>query len=716
MAHRVPILAEKEKTRLALEALFAPESVAVVGASGNPEKLGHVVLKNVVEGGYRGQVYPVNPQADVVLGLRCYPSVSALPGPVDVAVVVVPRDAVAEVIQDCVDKAVKAAVVITAGFREIGPEGVKAEKEIVRIAKEGGLRLLGPNCLGHIDTHSRLNATFAAGMPLTGNISFISQSGALFSAILDMADSERVGFAKFVSLGNKADINEIDLLDSWREDELSNVVIAYLEGISEGHRFIAVARDLTKAKPLIVLKSGVTSEGSRAVSSHTGTLAGSDAAYSAAFKQTGAIRVNTLETMFDFAIAFAYQPLPKGKRLAIVTNAGGPGIMATDACGKAGVDLAHFQPGTIDALRSKLPPTASVYNPVDVIGDAGPERYQVAIEAVLKDANVDGLLVLLTPQRLTDAVRTANVVINAAKKTRKTVLTSFMGTASVKAGVDRLREAKIPNYPFPEQGVAAFSAMNQQREWMLRPGEKVKSFRVNRAAVREVIKRVRDSGRDTLGDIEAREVVEAYGLRPPRSALARSTDEAVALAQEIGLPVAMKIVSPDILHKSDVGGVKLGVSTIDEVRAADQAIMRNARRYAPGARLWGVALQEMVLPGKETIVGVSLDPQFGHLLAFGLGGIYVEVLKDIAFRVAPITPREADQMVKEIRSYLLLKGVRREKPADVDAIVDALLRVSQLVTDFPEIIEMDINPLVVHEEGQGATAVDVRIGLSTVAA
>ncbi|MDA8188371.1 MAG: acetate--CoA ligase family protein, partial [Dehalococcoidales bacterium] len=616
----------------------------------------------------------------------------------------------------CVDKAVKAAVVITAGFREIGPEGVKAEKEIVRIAKEGGLRLLGPNCLGHIDTHSRLNATFAAGMPLTGNISFISQSGALFSAILDIADSERVGFAKFVSLGNKADINEIDLLDSWREDELSNVVIAYLEGISEGHRFIAVARDLTKAKPLIVLKSGVTSEGSRAVSSHTGTLAGSDAAYSAAFKQTGAIRVNTLETMFDFAIAFAYQPLPKGKRLAIVTNAGGPGIMATDACGKAGVDLAHFQPGTIDALRSKLPPTASVYNPVDVIGDAGPERYQVAIEAVLKDANVDGLLVLLTPQRLTDAVRTANVVINAAKKTRKTVLTSFMGTASVKAGVDRLREAKIPNYPFPEQGVAAFSAMNQQREWMLRPGEKVKSFRVNRAAVREVIKRVRDSGRDTLGDIEAREVVEAYGLRPPRSALARSTDEAVALAQEIGLPVAMKIVSPDILHKSDVGGVKLGVSTIDEVRAADQAIMRNARRYAPGARLWGVALQEMVLPGKETIVGVSLDPQFGHLLAFGLGGIYVEVLKDIAFRVAPITPREADQMVKEIRSYLLLKGVRREKPADVDAIVDALLRVSQLVTDFPEIIEMDINPLVVHEEGQGATAVDVRIGLSTVAA
>lgn len=712
MANRVAALAKKEKTKLALEALFAPDAIAVAGASGSPEKLGHVVLRNIIEGGYRGKVYPVNPQADVILGLRCYPTVSAIPGPVDLVAVVVPRDAVASVIQDSVKKGVKAAVVITAGFREIGPEGAKAEREIVRIAREGGLRLLGPNCLGHIDTHTHLNVTFAAKMPRQGDISFISQSGALFSAILDMADTERVGFAKFVSLGNKADIDEIDLLDSWRDDEASKVIIAYLEGISEGHRFIKVARDLTKRKPFVVVKSGTTAEGSRAVSSHTGTLAGSDAAYSAAFKQTGAIRVETLENMFDLSIAFAYQPLPKGKRLAIVTNAGGPGIMATDACGKAGIELARLQPETIERMRSKLPVTASLYNPVDVVGDAGPDRYLAAIDAVLHDTGVDGLLVLLTPQRLTDAVRTAEVIINSSRNVDKPVLASFMGTTSVRDGVDRLREARIPNYPFPERAVAAFAAMVRQREWMSAPIEKIKTVRADKSAVREIIKRVRADGRDTLGDIEAREVIEAYGIHTPRSALARSTDEAVALAQEIGLPVAMKIVSPDILHKSDVGGVKLGVSTLEEVRAADMAIIRNARRYAPGARIWGVAVQEMVRPGKETIIGISYDAQFGHLLAFGLGGIYVEVLKDVSFRVAPITPKEAEDMISEIRSYLLLKGVRRERPSDISAIVDALLRVSQLVTDSPEIIEMDINPLIVHEEGQGATAVDVRIGLA----
>ncbi|MBI2954727.1 MAG: acetate--CoA ligase family protein [Chloroflexi bacterium] len=715
MANRVAAVARKEKTKLGLEALFAPDAIAVVGASGATDKLGHVVLRNILEGGYRGKVYPINPSADVILGLRCYPSVSAVRGPIDLAVIVVPRDAVAVVLQDCVKKRVKAAVVITAGFREIGPEGAKAEKEIVRIAREGGLRLLGPNCLGHIDTHSHLNATFAARMPLAGDISFISQSGALFSAILDMADSERVGFAKFVSLGNKADIDEIDLLEAWREDEASQVVIAYLEGITDGHRFMRVARDLTKRKPLVVVKSGVTAAGSRAVSSHTGTLAGSDAAYSAAFKQTGVIRVQTLDDLFDLGVAFAYQPLPRGRRLAIVTNAGGPGIMATDACGSVGLELARFQPETIEDMRNGLPSTASVYTPVDVVGDAGPERYRVAVKAVLNDPGVDGLLVLLTPQRLTDAVRTAEVVIDASRNSDKTIVTSFMGTLSVQAGVERLREARIPNYSFPEEAIAAFAAMNQQRDWMLKPIEGLKTFHVDRRAVERVMKRARADGRDTLGDIEAREVVEAYGLHTPRSALARSTDEAVALATEIGFPVAMKIVSPDILHKSDVGGVRLGIKSPEEARAADIAIVGNARKYAPGAQIWGVAIQEMVRPGKETIIGVSYDAQFGHLLAFGLGGIYVEVLKDIAFRVAPITPKDADEMIREIRSYLLLKGVRREKPSDIQAIVDGLLRVSQLVTDFPEIIEMDINPLMVHEEGQGATAVDVRIGLATPA-
>jgi acetyltransferase len=353
-----------------------------------------------------------------------------------------------------------------------------------------------------------------------------------------------------------------------------------------------------------------------------------------------------------------------------------------------------------------------VYNPVDVIGDAGPERFRVAIEAVIQDPSVDGVLVLLTPQRLTDDRKTAEVIIESTRGSDRTVMTSFMGTTSVQAGIEKLNEASIPNFPFPERAIATFAAMNQQREWMAAPSERVKTFVVDKEAVRNVIESVRASGRDTLGDIEAREVIEAYGIHTPRSELAHSNDEAVALAQEIGFPVAMKIVSPDILHKSDVGGVMLRLTTPEEVRTADTTIIRNARRYAPGARIWGVAIQEMVKPGKETIIGVSYDAQFGHLLAFGLGGIYVEVLKDIAFRVSPITEEEAETMISEIRSFLLLKGVRHERPSDIPAIVNALLRVSQLVSDFPEIIEMDINPLVVHEEGQGATAVDVRIGLA----
>ncbi|MBI4318401.1 MAG: acetate--CoA ligase family protein [Chloroflexi bacterium] len=714
-SHALAERATEKDRKTGLEALFAPRSVAVVGAARTPDKLGNVILKNIQEGGFRGKVYPINPRADVILGLRCYPRVTAIPGPVDLAVIVVPRDEVASAIQDCVRKAVRAAVVITAGFREIGPEGVTAEREVTRIARAGGLRLLGPNCLGAIDTHASLNATFAAKMPLAGEISFLSQSGALFAAILDMADAEKVGFNRFASLGNKGDVDEIDLLDLLKDDRLSKVVVAYLEGISDGHRFMSVARSLTRQKPLVVLKSGTTAAGSRAVSSHTGTLAGSDAAYRAAFKQTGAQRVDTLENMLDLAIAFAYQPLPEGRRLAIVTNAGGPGIMATDACEQWGIQLARFTPETVAELRRGLPSTASVYNPVDLVGDAGADRYRVAVRAVMSDPGVDGLLVLLTPQRLTDVAGTARVIVEAAAlsgRTPKPVLAGFMGKETVRAGVDILHQARVPNYPFPERAVFAFAHMNEQREWMAKAVEHPRKFDVDKTAVEAVFRRVRESGRQTLGDIEARQVVEAYGLGTPRSGLAQSTEEAVALAQQIGLPVAMKIVSPDILHKTEVGGVRLGLQTLDEVRAADVAIIRNARRYAPGARLWGVAVQEMVKPGREVIVGVSFDAQFKHLLAFGLGGIYVEVLKDVAFRVAPITPGEAEAMIREIRSYLLLKGVRREKPADVDAIVDALLRVSQLVTDFPEIIEMDINPFVVHEAGQGGTAVDVRIGLA----
>ncbi|MGQ9676018.1 MAG: acetate--CoA ligase alpha subunit [Chloroflexota bacterium] len=692
-----------------LEALFYPRSVAVVGAAREEGKLGHAVLANIINFGFECPIYPVNPKADELMGLKAYPSVLDIPGSVDLGVIVVPPKAVAGVVRDCGQKGARAVIVITAGFREIGPEGVLAEKEVVRYAKEAGMRLLGPNCLGLINTENNLDATFARNLPLKGSISFMTQSGALATAILDWADRERVGFSKFVSLGNKADVNENDLIEAWRDDEASRVVIAYLEGIADGARFMKSAKTLTKKKPLIMVKSGGTAAGSRAVSSHTGTLAGSDTAYDAAFKQTGVIRARSVENLFDLSIAFAYQPLPSGRRLAIITNAGGPGIMATDAAERLGLTLASFTPETIAALRVSLPPTAALYNPVDVIGDARADRYRAALETVVRDPGVDSVLVLLTPQAMTQIEETARTVVEVKGHVDKPILTSFMGGTEVAPGLEILRQGGVPNYSFPERAVAALSAMSQYREWKDRPEEKPRRFRVDKAKVASIIRDIRGAGRDSLGDVDALQVFAAYGIPVPVSRLSHSPDESVKIADEIGYPVVMKIVSPDILHKSDVGGVRIGLTSAEEVRAADVAIMANARRYAPDAEIRGINVQWMVPRGRETILGVTRDPTFGHLIAFGLGGIYVEVLKDVAFRVAPLTPADAAAMIQEIRSYLLLRGVRGEEPADIEAIVDALLRLSQLVVDFPEISELDINPLMVMEQGHGAIAVDGRM-------
>ena len=695
-----------------LRCFFNPDSVAVVGASRSEKGLGHTVLKNILDFGFPGDVYPVNPNADTILGLKCYPDLKSIPNKVDLVVVVVPQPLVAATMRDAVAKGAKGAVVITAGFREVGPEGLAAEREITRIALEGGMRILGPNILGIIDTKSRLDATFAAAKPSVGDIAFVSQSGALLTAILDWAVEEKVGFSKIVSLGNKADLSEIDMFLAFRQDTESKVVVAYLEGVTNGAEFRRAATYLTKKKPLVVVKSGGTAAGSRAVSSHTGSLAGSEAAYDAAFKQSGILRAATMQDLFDISLAFAYQPLPAGKRLAIVTNAGGPGILATDACERKGLELASFTPATIAKLRDYLPRAANVYNPIDVIGDAQADRYEVAVEAALADPNVDSLLVLLTPQAMTEIDETAMATVRAGQNGSKPVLASFMGGEAVQSGLNILREGRVPNYTFPERAVEALVAMNRYRDWKLTPEERPSRMTVDREAAAAVIERARAAGRTTLGDLEARGVVEAYGLRLPANKLATSAGEAVQFANEIGYPVVMKIVSPDILHKSDAGGVRVGVKDEAEVTAAYNAIRANALRYKRDAEIWGVAVQEMVKPGREVILGVTHDAQFGHLIMFGLGGIYVEVLKDVSFRVAPLSRREADAMVHEIRSFPLLGGVRGQPPADLPAVVDALQRVSQLVTDFPEIIELDVNPLVVNPMGGGAIAVDARIILA----
>jgi acetyltransferase len=696
-----------------LEVFSCPQAIAVIGASRDPEKLGYGVLSNIIEHGYPGRVYPINPKAEEILGLKCYPSVLDVPDPIDLAVIVIPNKYVAAALEECGQKGVQGAIIISAGFREAGLEGVRMERELVAIAKRYGMRLIGPNCLGVIDTICPLDASFAAGMPPQGKIAFMSQSGALCTAILDWALAADIGFSRFVSLGNKADVGEVDLLEAWEDDLHSKVILTYIEGLSEGRKFMEVARRVTQHIPVIAVKSGSTDAGSRAVSSHTGSLAGSARAYESAFRQSGVLRAESIESLFDYSLAFAYQPVLPGGRIAIVTNAGGPGVMATDALEREGLSLAPLSRETIDFLRDHLPAAANMYNPIDVLGDAPTERYALALEAALQDENVDGVIVMLAPQVMTQVEETAEAVGRIVARHDKPVLGCFMGQAKVGPGIKVLNQYKVPNYPFPERAVGALKAMLEYRHWLERPPLEIEEFDVDREKVKDIFDQVRADGRQAIGDAEAREIMQAYDIRIPASKLATTSDEALEFAEEIGYPVVMKIASPDILHKTDIGGVKLGISSANEVRDAFDLLVYRATRYMPDAEIWGCLVQEMVRGGKEVIVGMNCDPQFGPLMMFGLGGIYVEALKDVTFRIAPFSRQEAEEMIREIRSYSLLKGVRGERPSDIEAIVDTLLRLSQLVTDFPEIMEMDINPLIVFEAGRGVVGVDMRLVLAS---
>jgi acetyltransferase len=692
-----------------LEAIFAPRSVAVVGASPDSTRLGHQVLKNIIKNGFTGRVVPVHPRAELILDLPAYPSVSAIPEPVELAVIVVPPEFVLDVAEDCGRAGVKGLVVITAGFKEVGGAGRELERKLVEIVHRYAMRMVGPNCLGVIDTVTRLNASFAALMPLDGDIAFMSQSGAMCTAILDWSIPQGIGFSRFVSLGNKADVDEVALLQAWNADPHSKVILAYLEAINDGPGFIAAGREVTRNTPVIAIKSGTTAAGTRAASSHTGSLAGSEAAYESAFMQSGIIRARTMGELFDLAKLFAYQPLIAGRRVAIVTNAGGPGIVATDAIEHSGLHMAELSAATLEQLKAKLPPTANIYNPIDVVGDARSDRYRVALTAALSDPGVDAVLVLLTPQAQTDLIETSQLIIDLAHGQSKPVVTSFMGGQSLGECLALLNNHRIPNYPFPEHAVNSLASMARYQDWRNRPPGEYVHFEADTDRVRALFKRVRAAGRVELGELEAREVIEAYGMRLPKSELAQSPDEAAEIAARIGFPVVMKISSPDILHKSDIGGVKVGVSDPTMARDSYELIEYRARKYSRDAKIWGVLVQEQVRKGREILVGVSRDPQFGPLVGFGMGGIYVEVLKDIAFRLAPLSRQDVAEQVRAIRTFPLLKGVRGDAPADIAAAEETLLRVSQLVTDFPEIVEMDINPLVVYNQGEGAIVLDARI-------
>ena len=700
---------------MSLTEFFNPNTVAVIGASTNPKKLGYAVLENLVVGGYAqvGKIYPVNPTAKEILGLQAYPSVQEIPGSIDLAVIVIPYKYVPEALRTCGEKGIPAVIVISAGFREAGREGFERELELIEIANKYGIRLIGPNCLGVIDTFTPLNASFSAGTPPSGPMAFMSQSGALGTAVLDISLAGRLGLSKFVSLGNKADVDEIDLLKAWGDDPHTSVILIYSEGMSNGQEFIKTARKVTAKKPVVAIKSGVTQSGSRAVSSHTGSLAGSEQAYHAAFLQAGVLRAESMQSLFDAALALGYQPLLQGDRIAIITNAGGPGILATDALERSGLSLARFENETITTLAQYLPDAASAANPVDVLGDARADRYSHALQTVVADPNVDGLLVVLTPQAMTEIEATADAIGSLSKTTDKPIITSFMGEAMVKPGVTRLEAYRVPNYPFPERAALAFKAMSDYRQVLLRPTPEYVEFDVDRQTTRQVFDRVREQRRLSIGDSEARQILTAYGLQIPRSEIAATPDEAVEIANQIGYPVVLKIASPDILHKTDVGGVKVGLSNAEQLRDAYELMVYRAHRYLPQAHLWGCLVQQMVpAGGQEILVGMNRDPQFGPLVTFGLGGIYVETLKDVTFRIAPFSVQSAEKMLTEIRARAILDGVRGEPPVDKAAIVDTLLRIGQLVQDFPEILELDINPLMVYPQGQGAIAIDMRLVLS----
>lgn len=712
--------APTERTSADLERLFAPRSIAVLGASRTPETVGNAVVRNLILGGYTGVIQPVNPKATAILGIRCAPNIAALPEAPDLAVIVLPAAIVEQAVAECADRGTRHFVVISAGFKETGGDGAQREQRLRELARRRGLSILGPNCLGVINTDAQvcMNASFARDMPRAGGLGLISQSGALCTAILDYAKGRGFGFSRFVSFGNKVDINEIDLLTALASDPQTRAILMYVEELSSGPAFVETAQAIThgpNAKPILAIKTGRTPQGAAAAASHTGSLAGSDEVYDAIMTQAGVVRIESVEELFDVAQVFIDPMLPKGRRTAIVTNAGGPGIMATDACIRHGLQLAKFQEYTTKSLKFQMPPTGSIRNPVDVIGDAKHDRYRAALDAVTADECVDQILVIVTPQTMTDVIEIAQVIGETREFCGKPVLPCLMGMADVSPGVELLQSKfGMATYTFPENAMRAMAVKCRFAEWTRTPLREVRRFDADRVAVEKLFDEEAAAGRHQLVEVKALEVFRAYGFSVAPSVLARSADEAAAAADQMGYPVVMKISGPTILHKTDVGGVKLNLRDAGAVRDAYGGMIESVReKMGADVEIWGVLIQKMLPPGKETILGVTRDAKFGPLLMFGLGGIYTEALRDVSFRLAPLRENVAAEMVRSIRSYKLLEGVRGEPPSDVAAVAECLLRLSQLVTDHPRIRELDVNPLLVYAKGKGAVVADARIILST---
>ncbi len=703
-----------------LDAIFAPESIAVVGASTQKGKVGHDIFANILYGGFQGTLYPVNPKAKSILSVKCYNSVANIPDPIDLAMIILPPRLSLTAVQDCIIKGVKGLVIVSAGFKEVGGEGLEIEKKIQEMCGNANIRLVGPNCLGVINPSSNvsLNASFSNRMPEAGNISFISQSGALCTAVLDFAADKGFGFSKFISIGNKADVDELDLLRYYHKDPHTDVVMIYMEELSRGaDEFISEVRQMTSGinpTPVIAIKSGTSDAGAAAAASHTGSLAGSDAIYDAIFSQSGIIRCGTVNELFDYAQALAPKKFPEGDKIAIVTNAGGPGIIATDMSENSGLKLATFQEETVRELKKYLPPTANFKNPVDVIGDAARDRYENTLATVISDPGVDSVLIILTPQSMTDVMGTAEAIVNIAGSTVKPIVCSFMGVIDVSDGVHLLQKNHVPVYQFPESAARAMGALYMSKQWLSRRMLPQYDLSYDKEKAEEIINRYLGEGRKILGEIDGNEILKCYGFNTLDMELSITGDQAAEIAEQMGFPVVMKIVSPQIMHKSDAGGVKVGVETREDVKIAFDAIMESAKDYDPDAYIEGVLIQKMVPQGREVILGASRHPGFGHAVMFGLGGIFVEVYKDVVFRMAPMGRNVVRRMVKSIRGYPILSGFRGQLPADIETLEKNLVSLRAMVDNHPVIKELDINPLFVHNEGEGTTVADIIIRLEAV--
>jgi 4-hydroxybutyrate---CoA ligase (ADP-forming) len=692
---------------------LTPGSIAVIGASEKPG-VGKAIFSNIMNG-YNGKIYPITPSSPTVFGLKAYKSVLEVREEIDLAVVATPNKIVPAVMEEIGKKNIRGAIIVSAGFKEVDEQGARLEKEIAAIGKKYGTRIIGPNCLGimSLSQHNMMNSTFLKITPDYGSIALVSQSGAICAATVEDAMAQGIGFSKVISMGNKVDMDENDVLELLSDDVETRVIVMYLEDIHDGRRFMEIAKKITvdSKKPIIVLKAGRTPEGAKAAMSHTGALMGSDEIYDSLFTQSGVIRVDTMQDLFDLSTAFSKQPVPPANGdVVIVSNAGGPAIISTDACSKYGLKMADIS-SSMEAITKVIPPHGSARNPVDIVGDADFNRFEKVLVEVLSNRNVGSVVTMCTPSATLDYNELARTIVRTSKGTGKTMLSALMGLAEGTENKKILSEGGIPHFMFAEPAIKALYGMYSYRNWIASPRGVLRGFGVDKERVKSILDKIKLEGRKNALEEEGYGVLSSYGFSTPKGILGTTEEECAKAANQIGYPIVMKIVSPDIIHKSDAGGVKVGLKNEKEIRSAFREIMDNAKAYKAEASIKGVLIQEMITSAKEVILGAKQDPLFGPLVMVGLGGIYVEVLKDVVFRLAPIDEQEAEKMVNSIKAIKLLKGVRGEAPSDLTSVVDSLLRLSQLITDFPEIEEFDINPLLVLESGKGVRVADVRIGL-----